>query len=926
MLHFERGSEWRRWDLHIHTPGTIKNDQFEGSCIEDKWNNYYDAISSYIGDGSDPLKRIEVIGITDYLSIDNYLKVVAEKRIPDAVSLILPNVELRMVPIAKSSPINIHCIFDPEIVDELKERFFSKLTFSFNGSSYSASHDELVRLGMDFKGNQNLSKDAAYEAGISQFVLEFSSLKSVFEADSKLRDHCIIVVSNSSSDGASGVVEHSAYFMGDESQMDATRRSIYQFANMIFSGKDSDIKYFIGASADDEDTVKKKSGSLKPCIHGSDAHSCEGLFEPNGKRYCWIKADPTFNGFRQVLFEPKDRVRVSHIMPETKPDYQVIDKVEVCDEDFAPTPIYFNDKLTCIIGGKSTGKSLLLHNMALAIDPEQVKKKSTVTGSGNKVLQDVKVYWRDGAISQKGSNSQEHKIVYIPQTYLNRLSDKHEELTEIDTIIHDIVILNADANKAYDDMNQSLAALKVEIDRAIYTLIQQYTDWQDRVKTLAEIGTRSGIEKEIKKLEGEKEKLSKELSLSEEEISTYDETTKAIAALNGEISSLEKYIAIIQGIQSLVVLLDADYDLSDDLLEAIKNVGENAIEAADNVWRTDQLALLNDLRDRLKALQEEQGQKVAIAEPLAVKISENEAIKNLSDALQAEEAKLVRFSETEGQANKSKEKYDGLLKQLAMGFIKYRDLHQVYADSINNSTSLAAEDLEFSVETPFRRETFIQVIRSSIDRRTSFETVIDLDNCNEEWVTVDNVKRLIDAIVNGTVHLTKNKTPENVLRELLGDWFNSAYRVSMDRDLIDEMSPGKKALVLLKMLINLAESTCPILVDQPEDDLDNRSIFDELIPFLKKKKIMRQVIVVTHNANVVLGADADEIIVANQDGKNSPNRQYRFEYRTGSIEDDMPEESGRIDTLGRQGIQQQICDILEGGQSAFDLRKHKYRI
>lgn len=65
----------------------------------------------------------------------------------------------------------------------------------------------------------------------------------------------------------------------------------------------------------------------------------------------------------------------------------------------------------------------------------------------------------------------------------------------------------------------------------------------------------------------------------------------------------------------------------------------------------------------------------------------------------------------------------------------------------------------------------------------------------------------------------------------------------------------------------MAESKCPILIDQPEDDLDNRSIFDELIPFIRKKKIERQIIIVTHNANVVLGGDAEEIIVANQEGK-----------------------------------------------------------
>ena len=112
MRHFERGSEWRRWDLHIHTPGTIKNDQYCGSTIEEKWANFYASISSYIGDGSDPLKAIKVIGITDYLSIDNYLKVITDNKIPESISLILPNVELRMVPLAKNSPVNIHCIFD----------------------------------------------------------------------------------------------------------------------------------------------------------------------------------------------------------------------------------------------------------------------------------------------------------------------------------------------------------------------------------------------------------------------------------------------------------------------------------------------------------------------------------------------------------------------------------------------------------------------------------------------------------------------------------------------------------------------------------------------------------------------------------------------------------------------------------------------
>ena len=91
---------------------------------------------------------------------------------------------------------------------------------------------------------------------------------------------------------------------------------------------------------------------------------------------------------------------------------------------------------------------------------------------------------------------------------------------------------------------------------------------------------------------------------------------------------------------------------------------------------------------------------------------------------------------------------------------------------------------------------------------------------------------------------------------------------------------------MLKLLIELAESTCQILIDQPEDDLDNRSIYDQLIGFIKTKKITRQIIIVTHNANIVVGADSEEVIIANQDGTDSPKKERRFEYRSGSIEND----------------------------------------
>lgn len=126
-MSYERGSEWRRWDLHIHTPETKKNDQFSGSTVEEKWNHYYEAIQNYIGDGKDDRHNIAVMGITDYLSIDNYLKVIQDDKLPESVRMVLPNVEMRVIPIANKSPINIHFLFAPEVVEELEDHFFGEV-------------------------------------------------------------------------------------------------------------------------------------------------------------------------------------------------------------------------------------------------------------------------------------------------------------------------------------------------------------------------------------------------------------------------------------------------------------------------------------------------------------------------------------------------------------------------------------------------------------------------------------------------------------------------------------------------------------------------------------------------------------------------------------------------------------------------------
>lgn len=929
-MEIKRGSEWRRWELHLHTPFTKKSDHFSGETSEEKWDNFYASIANYIGDGSNPLRSICAIAVTDYLSIDNYSKVCMDNRLPSCVKLVLPNVELRMTPIATDSPINIHCIFDPSIVGELESRFFARLKFKYRDNIYNATKAELIRFGRDFRNNQSLNENEALIIGINQYVIPIDTLSDVFKYDPQLEEKTIVVVSNSSTDGASIIRAHSDYFIGDISQLEATRRSIYQQSNMVFSSNPKDIAYFLGEGPDSTDLVKEKCGSLMPCIHGCDAHSNEKVFAPADDRFCWIKADPTFEGLKQVLYEPKERVRISSSIPDEKPGYYVIDRVEmVGNKEFSPEPVYFSDKLTCIIGGKSTGKSLLLHNMAMAIDKKQVENKQETAVTNVKRIPEIKVYWRDGVCSD--DKSKERKIVYIPQTYLNRLSDEEQETTEIDTIIQDIVLQDKKCNEAYHLMLEKISALKQKIAKSIVDFLKIVDDRNELCERCKEIGDREAIEAELTKLNTQLEQLSKEYDVTEAEIAEYQSSVESTKVSRETLSAATKEIELIQGIQSVLEIKPSPNGVFSIFNESLNHAIDEVKRIADEAWTTKREEILKEARNECADIELAIKEYEKTIHTLTPKMEGNERISKLSAAIVNERERLTKLSEYQIRLNTVQIQYDQSLNELSQSFSAFSEIYFAYADSINNGFVASTGELEFSVRKVLRIEQLSRKILELLDNRSigRFD-VFNLREITEDLLTSEHIAALIEAILNNSkdsLQLKSGCTVESALREILSDWYNIDYVVRMDNDDIQDMSPGKKALVLLRLLISLAESTCPILIDQPEDDLDNRSIFDELIRFIKEKKVDRQIITVTHNANIVLGGDAELVIIANQDGKNAPNGQYRFEYRGGSIEDNSPVYDGdniAPGILNSKGIQEHICEILEGGEQAFALRQHKY--
>ncbi|SDK54985.1 AAA domain-containing protein, putative AbiEii toxin, Type IV TA system [Nocardioides sp. YR527] len=139
-----------------------------------------------------------------------------------------------------------------------------------------------------------------------------------------------------------------------------------------------------------------------------------------------------------------------------------------------------------------------------------------------------------------------------------------------------------------------------------------------------------------------------------------------------------------------------------------------------------------------------------------------------------------------------------------------------------------------------------------------------------------------------------------------------AYGVEYDGVAIEQLSPGTRGIVLLLLYLAVDQTDDrPLIIDQPEENLDPKSIFDELVGRFVETRRRRQIIIVTHNANLVVNTDADQVIVATA-GPHRPGRLPEMTYTSGGLENPV--------------IRQQVCEILEGGQQAFEERARRLRI
>ena len=713
-------------------------------------------------------------------------------------------------------------------------------------------------------------------------------------------------------------------------------------ADICFSNDQKDIQFLLGKKEDTpKDEVLNRFRSIKPCIWGSDAGKEDNLFHPsNGKTkdYTWIKADPTFEGLRQILYEPEpgERVWIGPTEPDKKNEYQVVKKIKFYNTKDFPEEIEFNKNLCSIIGSRSSGKSALLNYMAHAVDKDLAEKLVDGPGEGeeyhwDKIKIGHSIEWSNGLSNDESPG----KIVFIPQNYLFERSKNSEEIKKrIEPILF----------KRFPEFEIKYRQTKNQIESCNKQISEQVENWfklsyliVSHEENLKDLGNKDAIEKEKQNIKSKIDDYKKKYQLSEDELKKYQEKSAKISENKRKVSQIRRELyqlapvseenyyfnairwSLDPGIENLPQKLQEVIikDLQESRDRLLRKINQKVIEYKKSIESEKEKLEkeISKIKEDNKTLLEKYKKNIEVEE-LIKKFNEyKEILENIEDIEKKKIEIQEKLREIEELIKKEMDKRHSSLIQL-----------KKYLDKADQSIM---KDIRFSLEIGLNQNDIEKIAKKvNLRDRTDF---VEKNELNIELIRKHPVK-FLRAVYSGKQKINVGNYKKEVVKELLILTENILFTAEMEADRIGgffetTMTPGRRALFLLKLILAEPEDKWPILIDQPEDNLDSRSITDQIVPFLKKKKKECQVIMVSHNANLVIGADSEQVIVANRNGSDRPNEDGKqFNYLTGSIEYTKAKDKKCRDTLKAQGIREHACDILDGGKEAFEHRRNKYNL
>lgn len=878
-----RGSEWCKWDLHIHSNASDGQDDCEAILKQAKAEN------------------LAVIALTDHHTAKNIDKI-RTLAVQYGIKVI-PGIEFR----SEYGDRSVHFIgLFPDTHKTIS--IDSKALTDMILSPLGLSETRIVAKAREI--SPTLSEERAFKQGMFLVQVDLKKAAELIHSLGGL----VVVHAGTKANSLDEEMKHKG--KGEKNTTDLYD-SLGTLKEELLTQGYVDICE-IRKEGDSEEFYRDRFG--RPSILGSDAHKASDV----GSRFTWIKANASFDGLRQIIYEPKERVSLSEARPERKTEYLLIDKVDISHSDFGNQTIFLNPNLTSVIGGRSSGKSILLGAIAKAIGTNKEVKKGKI--EYNKYLEEqivpsLKVHWCDG-----GANTG-RKIDYFPQSFINSLAADSKEIAGL---IETIIRSDPERKALLEEFNNKFIVLRTEINNFISEYFQALDVIKATKESLLALGVKAGIQKQISILESELLEIKKKMqvSLSEPEESRFAAQNIEIDDLKKVLSALEEDNAVLPTLarpisfpdisarlasltsETKAYLLATYGKLSQEFMDKWAGAISESIQK-DNEKRTSSIASIETIE----------------SDPNFLKCSEyfkeNSAYLETDNKLKSERNRLEQVVAKESELQTQFAGLQIKKKQVIDRQKEYFDAAKTVSEQIN----YAQDDVRIVCGVRFLSEKYKQILGDRFAQRAyEIQALVNFEY-QDQPAFLAHMEAIFDRILEGTIPLKSGATPQQALIDIFSNsFFDISYDVVYENDSLSQMSEGKKAFIILRMLLDFNDSRHPILIDQPEDDLDNRAIYDEMATYLKKIKKHRQVIVVSHNPNIVVGSDSELVICANQHGIGNRNHSgVKFEYLGGSLEFTSPRIAAES-ILATQGVKEHVCDILEGGNEAFLQRERKYRI
>ena len=978
-MNFERGSEWRKWDLHVHTP------------LDHEW------IDKPNIDFSKQLYEIES-------DIKEFSK--------------------KFVEFAKSEKMSVLAIVDHNFCNDIEKCYLPYIIQEANeneitilpGFEITVKDGSGIHLLVIFKENTKLEKiheivKQCFNPGETlnpnngQVPISNKSIDELKQLLDRSEEEYILVFAHA--DRENGVL-HRNTIQGSR-RVAEWKKEFIKIAQISKNPKDFDENSFMGK------VIKKIDQYYARDITYIIASDCRTINKTNttnnrtylGEKFTWIKADPTFEGLKQIIYESEDRVYVGdepELLKRVRENpTKFIDKIEInWNEDykgnkgewFHDIVIPLNYGMVSIIGNKGNGKSALADIIALCgnahvnendfsfLNKERFKKGKLASNFKAKLI------WKSGEqkevrLDENISFDEIERVKYIPQGFFERLTNNIENKefeNEIKKIIFSYVPNEEKLDKkTFDEFIEfKRNNIEQEIDNIIIQIKQLSREFEKlekkREKSYLNKLKSQKVNKENELEEFQKtkpkeilnplknEKLSMEMEEiynrladlkkdkdnKEKELNNKNQYLKELILEVENLKNIKKELFIINKIiknkiEEITPILNKynlkiesifKYSLDISKIEEIINKKNKDINSIRNIIKEEYKHNPENLINQLNIINNEiQKLEEQLSDPMRKyqkylqdlkewqkrrDIIENE-ITNLRNEILYIENDLINDIEyiRKQILEKSKEIftkkdeilniYSNLKKSVELKIKEYKTIMHEYKINIDVSYKISNNfHKNFLNYINKKRRGYFKGIEESEERIK--EIISNYQNINK-W---DDIKDFINTILNKfeqddnyIINQVENLTDFITYLYSL-NYIEPIYELKLGEKSLTALSPGERGALLIVFYLMLDQNDIPLIIDQPEENLDNESIYKILVHFIREVKKKRQLIIVTHNPNLAIVGDSDQIIHVTIDKVNN----NKFIYKSGSIEN--------------QEINRVCSRILEGTLKAFDKRRLKY--